>query len=244
MSLLDERFAVVTGGTRGIGGAIAARLAAEGAAGAALDLPDAAGTVPEGWQRLGVDVRDESSVREAFAGLAAVDVLVAAAGIVPGWAGIADTDLERWDAVFDVNVRGIVATLKHAAPLLREGSAVILIGSLNSWRGDPNIASYVASKHAVLGLTRSAALDLGRRGIRVNALGPGPIATEALLERMATRERERGIPVQQALETVAAQTALGRIATVDEVADAALFLASGLSSGITGQLLAIDGGML
>ena len=146
--------------------------------------------------------------------------------------------------MFDVNVRGMVATLKHAAPLLREGSAVILIGSLNSWRGDPNIASYVASKHAVLGLTRSAALDLGRRGIRVNALGPGPIATEALLERMATRERERGIPVQQALETVAAQTALGRIATVDEVADAALFLASGLSSGITGQLLAIDGGML
>ena len=88
MSLLEARFAVVTGGTRGIGGAIAARLAAEGAAGAALDLPDAAGTVPEGWQRLGVDVRDEGSVREAFAGLAAVDVLVAAAGIVPGWAAL------------------------------------------------------------------------------------------------------------------------------------------------------------
>ena len=96
----------------------------------------------------------------------------------------------------------------------------------------------------MLGLARSAALDLGRRGIRVNALGPGPVATEALLERMATRERERGIPVEDALAAAAAQTALGRIATVDEVAAAALFLASGLSSGITGQLLAIDGGML
>lgn len=244
MSLLEGKRAVVTGGTRGIGGAIAARFASEGATGAALDLAGAAGSVPEGWQRVGVDVRDEASVQEAFAGLDGVDILVAAAGIVPGWAGIAETDLERWDAVFDVNVRGMVATLKHAAPLLHDGSAVVLIGSLNSWRGDPNIASYVASKHAVLGLTRSAALDLGRRGIRVNALGPGPIATEALLERMATRERERGIPVEQALETAAAQTALGRIATVDEVADAALFLASGLSSGITGQLLAIDGGML
>jgi len=244
VSLLEGRFAVVTGGTRGIGGAIAARLAAEGAAGVALDLPDADGTVPRGWERIAVDVRDEGSVREAFSGLAAIDVLVAAAGIVPGWAGIAETDLERWDAIFDVNVRGMVATLKHAAPLLREGSAVVLIGSVNSWRGDPNIASYVASKHAVLGLARSAALDLGRRGIRVNALGPGPIATEALLERMATRERERGIPVLDALAAAAAQTALGRIATVDEVAAAALFLASGLSSGITGQLLAIDGGML
>jgi NAD(P)-dependent dehydrogenase (short-subunit alcohol dehydrogenase family) len=244
VSLLDGRFTVVTGGTRGIGGAITARFAAEGATGVALDLPDAGGTVPGGWQRLGVDVRDEGSVREALSGLAEIDVLVAAAGIVPGWAGIAETDLERWDAIFAVNVRGMVATLKYAAPLLREGSAVVLIGSLNSWRGDPNIASYVASKHAVLGLARSAALDLGRRGIRVNALGPGPVATEALLERMATRERERGIPVEDALAAAAAQTALGRIATVEEVAAAALFLASGLSSGITGQLLAIDGGML
>jgi NAD(P)-dependent dehydrogenase (short-subunit alcohol dehydrogenase family) len=244
VSLLEGRFAVVTGGTRGIGGAIAARFAAEGAAGVALDLPDAAGTVPGGWERVGVDVREEGSVRGAFSGLAAIDVLVAAAGIVPAWAGIAETDLERWDAIFDVNVRGMVATLKYAAPLLREGSAVVLIGSVNSWRGDPNIASYVASKHAVLGLARSAALDLGRRGIRVNVLGPGPIATEALLERMATRERERGMPVADALAAAAAQTALGRIATVDEVAAAALFLASGLSSGITGQLLAIDGGIL
>ena len=244
MTLLEGAFAAVTGGARGLGAAIASRLATEGARGAILDLPAALGPAPAGWEAVGVDVTDEASVREAFARLERVDVLVAAAGIVPGWAGIADTDLERWDAVFAVNVRGMVATLKHASPLLAEGAAVVLIGSLNSWRGDPNIASYVASKHAVLGLARSAALDLGPRGVRVNALGPGPVATEALLERMATRERERGIPVAAALESAAAQTALGRMVTVDEVAGAALFLASPLSSGITGQLLPIDAGML
>jgi NAD(P)-dependent dehydrogenase (short-subunit alcohol dehydrogenase family) len=244
MTLLEGRFAAVTGGGRGLGAAIARRLAAEGAAGAVLDLAGVTVEVPAGWRSVAVDVTDESSVAEAFSGMGRVDVLVAAAGIVPGWAGIADTDLAGWDRVFAVNVRGMVATLKHASPHLGDGAAVVLIGSLNSLRGDPNIASYVASKHAVLGLTRSAALDLGRRGIRVNALGPGAVATEALLERMATRERERGIPVQTALEQAAAATALGRMVTVDEVAGAALFLASPLSSGITGQLLSIDAGML
>ncbi len=244
MTPLEGRFAAVTGGARGIGAAIARRLAASGATGVVLDLPSTAPEVPPGWTSAELDVTDETSVRSAFEGVDRVDVLVVAAGIVPGWAGIADTDLDRWDAVFAVNVRGMVATLKHASPLLGDGAAVVLIGSLNSWRGDPNIASYVASKHAVLGLTRSAALDLGRRGVRVNALGPGPVATEALLERMATRERELGIPVETALERNAAATALGRMVTVDEVAGAALFLASPLSSGITGQLLAIDAGML
>jgi NAD(P)-dependent dehydrogenase (short-subunit alcohol dehydrogenase family) len=244
VTLVEGAVAAVTGGARGLGAGIARRLAAAGARGTVLDLPQALGDVPAGWQAVGVDVTDEESVRTAFAGIGGLDVLVAAAGVVPGWACIADVDLDRWDAVFAVNVRGMVATLKHAASVLRDGASVVLIGSLNSWRGDPNIASYVASKHAVLGLTRSAALDLGRRGIRVNALGPGPVATEALLERMATRERELGVPVATALARAAEQTALGRIVTVDEVADAALFLASPLSSGITGQLLPIDAGMV
>lgn len=243
MSLLEGAFAAVTGGARGLGAGIARRFAAEGARGAVLDLPSVLAEVPDGWEGIPADVRDEESVRQAFADIDRVDVLVAAAGIVPSWAGIPDTDLDAWDEVFAVNVRGIAATLKHAAPVLGEGASVVLIGSLNSRRGDPNIASYVASKHAVLGITRSAALDLGRRGIRVNALGPGPVATEALLARMATRERELGIPVAAALERAAEQTALGRIVTVDEVADAALFFASRLSSGITGQLLPVDAGL-
>jgi 3alpha(or 20beta)-hydroxysteroid dehydrogenase len=244
VSLLEGTFAAVTGGARGLGAAVAGRLAGEGARGAVRDLVGSLYEVPGGWEAIPVDVRDETSVREAFARIETLDIVVGAAGIVPAWTGIAETDLAGWDDVFAVNVRGIVATLKHAAPVLRDGGSVVLIGSLNSWRGDPNIASYVASKHAVLGIVRSAALDLGRRGIRVNALGPGPVATDALLARMADRERTLGVPVETALASAAAQTALGRIVSVEEVADAALFLASGLSSGITGQLLSIDAGML
>ena len=109
---------------------------------------------------------------------------------------------------------------------------------------DANIPAYVASKHAVLGIVRSAAIELGRRGIRVNAIAPGPIATDALLTRMESRSHdERGLPVAQALASAAALTSLGRIATVEEVAQVALFLSSDLSSGMTGQLLPVDGGL-
>ena len=135
----------------------------------------------------------------------------------------------------------MIATFKHAA--VSDGGSIVAIGSLNSWRGDPNIASYVASKHAVLGIVRSAALDLGPRGIRVNAIGPGPILTDALLARFRTRERERGISVEAAKAAAAAQTALGRMATIDDVAGAALFLASDLASGVTGHLIPVDAGI-
>ncbi len=91
---------------------------------------------------------------------------------------------------------------------------------------------------------RSVAADVGRLGIRVNAVAPGPIATEALLGRMAARAASGGLAVDEALRQASTTTALGRMATADEVADAVLFLASDLSSGITGQLLPVDAGIL
>lgn len=245
MSLLAGWTAVVTGGANGLGLAIVERFAAAGATGYALDLPGAFGCeLPSDWTALPADVVDEQSVEGAFARVASCDVIVAAAGIVPDWASTADVDLNVWDDVFRVNSRGVMTTIKHGARALSDGGAIVAMGSLNSWRGDPNIAAYAGSKHAVLGIVRSAALDLGRRGIRVNALGPGPIATEALLARMRRRELECGIPLEDALASAAAQTALGRIATSAEVANAALFLASDLSSGITGHLLPVDAGIL
>jgi NAD(P)-dependent dehydrogenase (short-subunit alcohol dehydrogenase family) len=118
-----------------------------------------------------------------------------------------------------------------------------VIASLNAWRGDPNLTTYAASKHAVLGIVRSAALDLGRHGVRVNAVAPGPVATDALLRRLDRRARGGGALVHEALQAASAATALGRIATADDVAGAALFLASDLAAGVSGHLLPVDGGL-
>jgi NAD(P)-dependent dehydrogenase (short-subunit alcohol dehydrogenase family) len=245
---LDGRSALVTGGASGIGLAIAQSLAAAGARGVICDLAEPKpGAIPDRWSATTVDVRDDASIRTAVAtaagALGTIDVLILAAGIVPPWRGLTGFDAREWENVMQVNVFGVAATLHHAGPHLADGAAVVAIASLNSWRGDPNIPAYVASKHAVLGIVRSSALELGRRGIRVNCVAPGPIATDALLARMETRSRERGVPVDDALHMAAEATALGRIATVDEVAKVALFLASDQSSGVTGHMIPIDGGL-
>lgn len=246
--LLPGRRVLVTGGGRGIGAATVAGFAAMGAVGAAVDLPGTPWSLPEGWVGLDCDVTDEEQVvavvDAGVAALGALDGVVAAAGVVPGWQAPVDLDLADLDRVLAVNVRGVAATLKHAGHRLGAGASIVAIGSLNSWRGDPNIWSYVASKHAVLGLVRSAAAALGPAGVRVNCVGPGPVATDALLGRMADRADATSSSPDEALRAAAGQTALGRIATTSDVMNAVAFLVSDLAAGITGQLLAVDGGLL
>ena len=117
------------------------------------------------------------------------------------------------------------------------------MGSLNSRRAHPSQCLYTASKHAVLGIVRATALDLGRYTIRVNALAPGPVATDALLERIHARADEGSLPAEKTIALYAGEAALGRMATTDEVAKTALFLASDQSSVITGQLISVDAGL-
>ncbi len=249
--LLAGRVALVTGGAAGLGAAIAGRFADAGASGAVVDLveptPEA---LPAGWAPVTADVRDAASLERAFAEVASrvgvPDVVVANAGIVPAWTATSEIDPAQWDAVFAVNTRGVMLTVREAVRAMRRErrGSIVVMSSVNGWKGDPHLASYVASKHAVVGLVRSVALDAGREGIRVNAVGPGPVATDALLSRMASRAAQGGPPVEEALRLVGATTALGRVVTAEEVANAVLFLASDLASGITGQLLAVDAGVL
>lgn len=246
---LTGRRAFVTGGARGIGAAVVERFAALGATGVVVDLPGSSREcVPAGWIGVDADVRDERSVAAAVASaqreLGGLDAVVAAAGVVPSWQQLAELDLDDFRRVLEINTVGVAATLKLVTPVLTPGATVTVVGSLNSWRGDPNIVSYAASKHAVLGIVRSAALALGPSGIRVNAVGPGPIATDALRSRMAARREITGLDVDQAIERAGEGTALRRIADVDEVVDAIVFLTSGMSSGMTGQLLNVDCGIL
>ncbi|MBB4661340.1 SDR family NAD(P)-dependent oxidoreductase [Conexibacter arvalis] len=201
-----------------------------------------------------------------------LDVVVANAGVVPPWRETAAIEADEWDRVSAVNVRGVATTIAAAVPALKAAAAappaaaapgppaaqglaaaappaaratasVIALASINARKAHPRQALYSATKHAVVGIVRATALDLGRDGIRVNAVAPGAIATDALLDRMARRAAAGGLAADEALAAAAGETALGRIATAEEVADAVLFLASDLASGITGQVLAVDAGV-
>jgi len=248
--LLTGRVALVTGGCRGIGRAIVGAFAEHGSTGLAVDLGSVAAhaSLPPGYVAHAADVTAEEQVAAAFAEarrrFGRLDIVVANAGIVPPWHETDGLDFAEWDRVFAINARGVAATIKHAVPLLKErGGAIVVTASVNALKAHPRQMAYTATKHATVGIIRCAALDLGRFGIRVNGLAPGPIATAALRERVRYRSTIRGPAEDAALHALAKETPLGRIATEQEVAKAALFLASDLASAITGHLLPVDAGL-
>jgi NAD(P)-dependent dehydrogenase (short-subunit alcohol dehydrogenase family) len=240
-SAWDGMTALVTGGASGIGAATAARLAAEGVRVAVLDR-DVEGVEPR-YVAVRADVTDDASVRaavdSAVAELGGLDVLVNNAGI--GAQGtVEDNDDEEWHRVLDVNVLGIVRTTRAALPYLRRSdrAAVVNTCSIVAWAGLPNRALYSASKGAVQALTLAMAADHLHEGVRVNCVNPGTADTpwvQRLLNAAADPEQERA--------RLEARQPTGRLVTADEVAGAVVHLADPRSSGTTGTVLAVDGGM-
>jgi len=224
--------AVVTGGSRGIGRAVAERLTADG-----YDVIVTARHRPDPCPfafRL-CDVADPGAVRAVFADLTRLDVLVNSAGVAG--ANALDGDDTLWHAIIGSNLHGTYHCCKAALPLLPDGSGrIVNIASVLGLRGVPDQTAYCAAKHGVVGFTRALALALAPRGITVNALCPGWVDTDMA----AARYRELDITAAQA----AAGVPTGRIATPEEIADAVAWLLRPESRGITGHALPIEGGGL
>lgn len=247
---LKGRTTVVTGGSRGLGRAIARRLADAGSAIVVLDLTEALAKakLPLNWKTFDIDLSrpDCGQALEAIASAVGdVDIVVANAGVVPPWRGMRQLDAAEWQTVMTTNVWGVAATLgAFASALARSahGSAVVM-ASINGYKAHPKQVLYTASKHAALGVMRAAALDMGADGTRVNAIAPGPIATDALMARLESRHSHGGPSPDEALAILAAETSTGRLATEDDVADVALWLASDGACGITGTVVPVESGL-
>lgn len=247
MSNLTGKVALVTGGSRGIGAAIAKRLATDGAtvalsyntsADAATDVVaeiEAAGGTARAYRADAADAEANAAlVRQVASDFDGLDILVNNAGVAT-LGPIGELTDEDYDHNIDVNLRGSFATIREAARLMRDGGRIVNIGSVVALQGTPESALYGASKAGATVLAKSAAKELGARRITVNVVHPGPIDTD-----LNPADPEKN-PMA---ETYAASTALGRYGTVDEVAGAVAFLVSDDGGYVSGVDLVVDGGAL
>jgi 3-hydroxybutyrate dehydrogenase len=254
---LENRIALITGGGRGIGRAVAFAFAREGArvAVAARTVEQVEAVAGEIRKECGVealalkcDVADQESVAGAFSQAAerfgrGVDILVNNAGIAES-APVVKTDDELWQRIISINLSGTFYCTRAALPSMieRGWGRIINVASIAGKTGAPYIAAYTASKHGVLGLTRSVAMEMAMKGITVNAICPGYVETEMASYAVKNITAKTGKTADEALDILKRMSPQNRLVTPEEVAALALLLASHEGRGITGQAINVDGG--
>lgn len=248
---LQGKVALITGASGGIGRAAAERFVAEGArvvladidadAVASLARELGAGHASHCHTDVGDDASMQAAVRHSEERFGGLDILVANAGIEGPIASIEDCPVEAFDRVQRVNVRGVWLGIRHAAPAMRRrgGGSILITSSGAGVAGYPNMSAYVCSKHAVIGIMRTATRELAPAGIRVNTVNPGPVETR-MMESIATgtlpgREQDYSAALNAAIP-------LGRYAKPAEVANLMLFLASDEASYCSGGVYMVDAG--
>jgi NAD(P)-dependent dehydrogenase (short-subunit alcohol dehydrogenase family) len=239
------KVAFVTGAASGIGRATAVAFAAEGARVAILDrtedaLRDTADAVRNAGSKVLVIACDVSKPEQVEAAVARtvetfgrLDVAFNNAGVENKAAPVAEIELDEWDRILDINLRGTFVCMKHElAQMVRQGSGVVINTSSGAGvRGVAGGAAYAASKHAIIGLTKSAALDHAKSNIRVNAVLPGNIETPMM-------DRFTGGDIQKAIDL----EPVGRLGKPEEIAEAVLWMSADLGAFVTGASISIDGG--
>jgi len=249
---LEDKVAIVTGAASGIGRGIALRLAEMGAFIAALDIDKANGTkaadeiIKQGGEAMFIpcDVRSAADCRRAIDAVIAkagkIDILCHCAGIAIR-KDVVNLTEDEWDRSLDITLKGIYLLSHEVVPhMIRSGGgSIVNIGSGWSLKGGPQAAAYCAAKGGTVNLTRAMAIDHGKHNIRVNCVCPGDIDTPMLASECAQLGADK-----EAFLREAANRPLARVGTVDDVANAVLFLVSPMSSWITGAALVVDGGGL
>ena len=243
MSEFADRVVLITGGASGIGAASARAFAAQGAKVVVGDVQrERAEAVARDIGGIAVpcDVRDDAMIAAAVARavthFGTLDIAINAAGVGGAEVRTAEYPPEIWDAVIDINLTGVWRSMRHEIPvMLAAGRGTIVnVASVAGLGGFPRHSAYAASKHGVVGLTRTAALEYGRKGIRINALCPGFTRTPMVQSML-----DAGLPESE----LTARVPLGRLGTADEMADTVLYLCSSASAFMVGHALAIDGGL-